>query len=343
MRRHLNTLYISTQGCYLSKEGECVKVNIEEKNPVFIPIHTIGGVVCFGNVLCSPFLLGHCAENGVSVSFLSENGRFLASVRGPVSGNVLLRREQYRRADDVRACTVLARAFVMGKTFNARALLRRSRRDGRGEDNPDCLSDTADCLTYSLDKLERAADVEIVRGLEGEAAARYFGVFDALITRHREFFHFSGRKRRPPPDPVNALLSFLYTLLMHDVRSALEGVGLDPSIGFLHSVRPGRFALALDMMEEFRSYIADRLALTLVNRGQCGPDDFIFRENGAVSLTDEGRKRVLVAYQERKKDEVRHPFLNETTTVGLLWHIQAQLLARYFRGDLDGYPPFAVR
>ena len=343
MMKLLNTLYVSTQGSYLSKEGECIKIRIEDKPPVMLPIHTLGGLVCFGNVMCSPFLLGHCAENNVAVSFLSETGRFLASVLGSASGNVLLRREQYRRADDHGASVELARAMVTGKLFNARTLLRRAARDTAEKKSQLMLSETADYLGQSLAGLERVDELEGIRGVEGEAAARYFGVFNHLITENHEAFHFSGRNRRPPRDPMNALLSLLYTVLMHDVRSALEAAGLDPAVGFLHRDRPGRFGLALDLMEEFRAYIADRLALTLVNRRQLVGSDFSYLESGAVLMKDEARKRLLVAYQERKRDVIRHSFTNEDTPIGLLWHIQARLLARHLRGDLDAYPPFVVR
>ncbi len=339
MKRHLNTLFITTQGSYLSKEGECVAVHVEGTVVGKIPIHTIGGLVCFGQVTCSPFLLGHCAEHGVLVSFLTETGRYLATVQGPVSGNVLLRREQYRQADDPEACAALARSIVSGKIANCRTVLRRAAR----EREVPALTDATERLTQQLGRLEHALPLDVVRGIEGEAAATYFGVFDGLIGVDQPAFRFAGRSRRPPLDPVNCLLSFLYTLLLHDVRSALECTGLDPSVGFLHRDRPGRPGLALDLMEEFRPYMADRLALTLINRRQVGLKDFTVMDSGAVLLHDEARKTVIVAWQERKKEEIEHPFLRERMTVGLLWHVQARLLARYLRGDLDAYPPFFVR
>lgn len=349
MKRHLNTLFITTQGSYLSKDGECVSIQIDGRPAGKVPIHTIGGIVCFGNVLCSPFLLGHCAENGVLVSFFTEYGRYLAAVHGPVSGNVLLRRAQYRRADDVEACAETARTFVIGKIANCRTVLRRAERTRR-ESSPatDSTDDTrlskaAEALGACLEQVRSPLSLDSVRGVEGQAAALYFGAFDAMISTEKDAFRFRGRNRRPPLDPVNCLLSFLYTLLMHDIRSALEGVGLDPAVGFLHRDRPGRPSLALDMMEEFRPSVADRLALTLINRGQVNAKNFSARESGAVVMDETARKTVLTAWQERKQEEVRHPFLDETMTVGLLWHMQARLLARVLRGDSDTYPPFTTR
>ena len=339
MKHHLNTLYITTQGSYLSKDGECVAVHHENVLKAKIPIHTLGGLVLFGQVSCSPFLLGHCAENNVAVSWLTENGRFLASMHGPVRGNVLLRREQYRKADSLDASSVLARSFVIGKIANCRTLLRRTARE-----RPDATLDNAcEALGFCMSRLGRDLPLDIVRGIEGEAANVYFGAFGSLIHNPDPAFAFAGRNRRPPLDRVNCLLSFLYTLLAHDIRSALETSGLDPAVGFLHRDRPGRPSLALDMMEEFRPYLADRLACTLINRGQVKPKGFKKMESGAVLMDESTRKEVLVAWQERKGDEIYHPFLQEKTTVGLLWHSQARLLARHIRGDLDAYPPFVIR
>lgn len=344
MKKHLNTLFITTQSSYLAKDGECVLVRVEQADKARIPIHTLGGIVCFGNVSVSPFLLGHCAENGVAVSFLAENGRFLARVQGPVSGNVLLRREQYRWADDPGRSVGMARYLVTGKLANSRNLLMRAARD-HGEDGRDeplraAARRLSDCLRR-LDRPELSLDE--IRGIEGEAGAAYFGAFDAIITSKEEAFRFRGRNRRPPLDPVNCLLSFLYTLLLHDIRAALECVGLDPAVGFLHRDRPGRPGLALDMLEEFRAVMADRLALSLINLGQVKPRGFQKLESGAVLMEDDTRKEVIVAYQKRKQDVVEHPFLKEKMPVGLLWHTQALLLARHIRGDLDGYPPYIKR
>ncbi len=344
MKKHLNTLFVTSQGTYLSKEGECVHVRVDGVDKVDIPIHTLEGIVCFGNVLCSPFLLGHCAEHGVAVSFLTENGRFLASVRGPVSGNVLLRREQYRWADDPPRSAAIARAVLTGKLVNARNVLLRAARDhgddGRGHGLRPAAGRLADCLR----RLERPElSLDEVRGIEGEAGAAYFGTFDALITSEDPAFRFTGRNRRPPLDPTNCLLSFLYTLLVHDIRGALECVGLDPAVGFLHRDRPGRPGLALDILEEFRAVVADRLALSLINLGQVKAGGFETLESGAVLMADDTRKEVIVAYQKRKQEETEHPFLQEKMALGLLWYAQALLLARHIRGDLEGYPPYIRR
>lgn len=343
MKHLLNTLYVTTQGAYLAREGETVVVRVEKEDRLRVPIHTLGGVVCFGQVGASPALMGLCGERGVSLSFLSERGRFLARVQGPVSGNVLLRREQYRRADDGPATAVLARSLVAGKVINARAALLRAAR--REPDSPagQALTTAARELAGRLRELADTSYLECVRGLEGEAARAYFEVFDHLVRAQKDAFFFRVRSRRPPLDNLNALLSFLYTLLMHDVASALEGVGLDPAVGFLHRDRPGRKSLALDLMEELRPVLADRLALTLVNRQQVQAKGFSASPSGGVFMDDATRKAVLVAYQERKREELTHPFLGEKLELGLVPHVQALLLARHLRGDLDAYPPFVWR
>ncbi len=340
MKRHLNTLFVTTQGAYLAKEGESVVVKVEKETRLRVPVHTIGGIVCFGNVGCSPFLMGFCAERDVAISFLSEHGRFLARVQGPVSGNVLLRREQYRRADDMAISATMARAVLTGKLTNCRTVLQRALRDHAEKLNADKVSHASRQISGSLQRLQEDVSLDVLRGIEGDAAHVYFNVFDHLITTQKEDFSFKERSRRPPMDNVNCLMSFLYTLLMHDVRSALESVGLDPAVGFLHRDRPGRPGLALDLMEEFRPFIADRLALSLINLCQVQKDGFRKTESGAVLMDDETRKTLLIAYQKRKQDELMHPFIEEKVTVGLLFHMQALLLARYLRGDLDGYPPF---
>lgn len=344
MKKLLNTLFVTTQGSYLSKEGECVQVRVDGEDKAHIPIHTLGGIVCFGNVLCSPFLLGHCAEHGVAVSFLTENGRFLAGVRGPVSGNVLLRREQYRWADDPKRSAEMARAVLTGKLANARNVLLRAARDHGGNGKAESLRCASRQLANCLQRIEVAElSLDEMRGIEGEAGARYFAAFDDMITSGEESFHFRGRNRRPPLDPINCLLSFLYTLLVHDIQGALECVGLDPAVGFLHRDRPGRPGLALDILEEFRTVVADRLALSLINLGQVKPRGFDTLESGAVLMNDDTRKEVILAYQKRKQEEVEHPFLREKMAVGLLWYAQALLLSRFIRGELDGYPPYIRR
>jgi CRISPR-associated protein Cas1 len=340
VKKHLNTLFVTTQGAYLAKEGETVVVKVEQEIRLRLPIHTLGGIVCFGNVGCSPYLMGFCAENGVGISFLSEHGHFLARVQGPVAGNVLLRREQYRKADDPAFSAGMARAVLTGKIANCRTVLQRAMRDHPGKLDADQVAHAVKRLSHHLELAGREPSLEVLRGIEGDSAHVYFSVFDQLIIAQKEAFSFEERNRRPPLDSVNCLLSFLYTLLVHDVRSALESVGLDPAVGFLHRDRPGRPGLALDLMEEFRPFLADRLALSLINLRQVQGRGFNKSDSGAVLMNDDTRKTVLVAYQERKQEEIVHPFLEEKVTIGLLFHVQALLLARYLRGDLDGYPPF---
>jgi CRISPR-associated protein Cas1 len=342
MKKHLNTLFVTTQGAYLAKDGETVAVRIDGETKLRVPVHTLESVVCFGNVGCSPFLLGFCGERNVTISFLTEYGRFLARVVGPVSGNVLLRREQYRKADDEAFSAEISCAFITGKIANCRSVLRRAIRDHKEKLDADALESAGNHLTASLNALQGKLDLDQVRGVEGDAAHVYFEVFDHLLTRNKADFFFHERSRRPPLDRINCLLSFLYTLLMHDIRSALECTGLDPAVGFLHRDRPGRPGLALDMMEEFRP-LADRLALSLVNLGQLQGKDFTLSETSAVRMKDTPRKNLLAAWQTRKQDVIEHPFLKEKMPVGLLFHTQALLLARFFRGDLDGYPPMIWR
>ncbi|MCL1850190.1 MAG: type I-C CRISPR-associated endonuclease Cas1c [Bacteroidetes bacterium] len=343
MRKLLNTLYVTSQGSYLHKEGETVIVEIEKQKILQIPIHTIGGIICFGNVLCSPFLLGFCAERDVSVSFLTTNGRFLASVKGPVSGNVLLRRQQYRMADDEQITHGVASNLINGKLANCRIVINRTVRDHNAKVNTEELKNTSENIGRIIERIPRTTTTDEVRGLEGQAAAEYFNVFNHLIVDQKEDFIFTDRNRRPPLDEVNALLSFMYTLLTHDIRSALETVGLDTAVGFLHRDRPGRHGLALDLIEEFRPVIADRLVLSLINRKQIGKKGFTKAANGAVIMDDDTRKTVLTEYQNRKQDEIYHPYIEETVPIGLLFFIQANLMARYIRGDIDGYPPFFWR
>lgn len=340
MIRLLNTLYVTTHGSYLSKDGDNIVVSVDHEEKLRVPVHILHSIVCFGNVTCTPFLLSLCSEHQVTVSFLTEHGRFLARVNGPVHGNVLLRREQYRWADKPEKAAAIARAVVIAKIANCRSVLMRSARDRPEAPTADSLTKTAERLAQLIDRLREPNDLESVRGIEGIAAAAYFNVFDDLITTQKEDFYFRSRSRRPPLDAMNALLSFLYTLLTHDVVSALEGVGLDPAVGFLHRDRPGRPSLALDLVEELRPVLADRLALSLVNRRQLNSNNFKVTESGAVMMDDAGRKQLLVAYQERKQEELMHPFLQEKFALGLLPHAQALLFARYVRGDLSAYPPF---
>jgi CRISPR-associated protein Cas1 len=343
MKQLLNTLYVTTQGAYLAKDGETVLVRVEEESRLRVPIHTLGSIVCFGRVSCSPALMGMCAEKGVALSFLTENGRFLARVEGPVSGNVLLRREQYRRAENDEQTAAIARSVVIAKVANCRTVLLRAAREK--PDGAGCADLEAAALRLLRlgETLQQPLALDTVRGHEGDAARVYFEVFDHLIVEAKDAFFFRGRSRRPPLDNMNALLSFLYTLVTHDVAAALEGVGLDPAVGYLHVDRPGRPSLALDLVEELRPVLADRLGLSLVNRRQVRAEGFRRTESGAVEMDDDTRKEVLVGYQKRKQEEVLHPFLKERVAFGIVPHVQAMLLARYLRGDLDGYPSFLWR
>jgi len=340
MKHLLNTLYITTQGTYLAREGETILIRVGEETKFRIPIHTLGGVVCFGQVSCSPFLMGLCAERNVPISFLTEQGRFLARVQGEFAGNVLLRREQYRWADSEERSAKIAQSIVIGKIANYRTVLLRALRDNPEHSEFQSLELAIGRLARIIKDLREPLPLNIIRGKEGEATRLYFSVFDHLILAQKESFVFVERNRRPPLDNINALLSFLYTLIVHDATAALEGVGLDSAVGYLHRDRPGRPGLALDLMEELRPLLADRLALSLINRQQIKASGFRTTETGAVFMNDITRKEILVAYQKRKQEEIQHPFLSEQITWGLIPHVQALLLARYLRGELDAYPPF---
>jgi CRISPR-associated protein Cas1 len=343
VKQLLNTLYITTQGAYLAKDGDTVLVRVEDEVALRVPIHTLASVVCFGRVSSSPPLMGLCAERGVALAFFTENGRFLARIQGPVSGNILLRREQYRRSEDEKSAAEIARAVVIAKVANCRTVLLRAAREKSDNPGRPDLEAAGVRLGYLIDELQKNLPLDTVRGHEGDGARVYYGVFDHLIYDSKDAFFFRERSRRPPLDNLNALLSFLYTLLTHDVAAALEGVGLDPAAGFLHRDRPGRPSLALDLVEELRPVIADRLALSLINRRQIGADGFHTTESGAVEMDAATRKEVLVAYQKRKQEEIVHPFLKERVPFGILPHAQAMLLARHLRGDLEGYPSFLWR
>lgn len=343
MKPLLNTLYVMTQDCYLGLDGETVEVRQDGTVKAKIPLHTLDGIVTFGQISCSPALLAACAERKITVSMMSLSGRFLARVQGPVSGNVLLRRAQYRLADDPAASAALARSFIAAKIVNARLVLQRARRQNPDAPGANELDDACHLLGRLLKNLQRPLDLAALRGLEGEATRTYFSVFNHLIVAQKDAFYFHTRSRRPPLDNMNALLSFLYAILAHDACSALESVGLDPQVGFLHRERPGRPSLALDLMEEVRPLLADRLALTLINRQQVRPSGFTLLPTGAVRMEDNTRKLVITAYQERKREELLHPYLDEKIPLGLLLHIQAQLLARFIRGDTDAYPPYFWR
>jgi len=339
IRQLLNTLFVQTQGAYLHLDHDTLRVEVEGSTRLRVPLHHLGGLAVFGNVLLSPFLLHRCAEDQRQVVWFSRFGRFRARLHGPVSGNVLLRRVQHEAFDDAERALALARAFVYGKVRNTRQVLQRAAREA--ERVPPLVRRALGTCDWALEALHDAADTETVRGIEGQTAADYFRAFPHLL-RHGDVT-FDGRSRRPPRDPVNAVLSFVYTLVRGDCEAALEGVGLDPQVGYLHVLRPGRPALALDLMEEFRPWWADRLVLTLFNRRQLGTGDFDKHPGGAVYLNERGRKTVLTAYQKRKQETLRHPLFVEPVPVGLLPYVQARLLARHLRGDLDRYASFIPR
>lgn len=343
MHQLLNTLYVQTPRSFLHLDHETLKVKVEGEVRLQIPLLHLGAIYCFGDVGVSTALLHRCATDGRSVVFLNYAGRFQCRVEGPVSGNVLLRQAQHAALIDAARTLLLARSFVAAKVQNTRQILLRGARETADPADAVPLQDLAGHIADMLPRLETASDLDAVRGLEGDVARRYFEVFHRLVREDREGFAMNGRTRHPPLDRMNALLSFLYTLVTGDCSAAVEGVGLDPQVGFLHCLRPGRPALALDLVEEFRAVLADRVALTLVNRRQLGRTDFEERPGGAVSLTEAGRKTVLVAYQQRKQEELTHPVTREKTPLGLLPHVQARLLARFLRGDIEVYPPFLYR
>jgi len=343
MRQVLNTLYVMTQGAYLHLERETLKLDVEKQTKLRVPMHHIGSIVLFGNVLVSPFALHRCAEDGRSVVLMSEHGRFKARLEGGQSGNVLLRRAQHQLLDDPKRMLELMRMVVAGKLQNSRAVLLRGAREARSETDASVLKQAANTLAASIRNLPNAKDGDAVRGVEGQAARVYFDAFNALIRANREDFAMRGRNRRPPRDRLNALLSFLYALLTNECVAALESVGLDPQVGYLHVLRPGRPALALDLMEEFRSILADRLALTLINRQQIRANDFEERPGGSVQMSDDARKTILTAWQQRKQDEIQHEQLNQRIPLGLMPMVQARLMARFIRGEADAYMPLMPR
>lgn len=344
MRQILNTLYIMTPNAYVHLESDTLRIEVEREKKLQVPLHHIGSVVCFGDVMMSPGAMHRCAEDGRSVVLLDRNGRFKARVEGPVSGNILLRQAQFRAADNAQFTLDTAKAIIAGKLRNARQVLLRGAREAANDMDKDKLSQASESLAASIRNIPFAENLDTVRGLEGEAARTYFSSLNCMVrTDARGAFTMDGRSRRPPRDRFNALLSFVYSMVMNDCRSALESVGLDPQLGFLHAVRPGRAALALDLMEEFRAILADRLVLTLINRGQIVEKDFLDRPGGAVHLQDDARKTVVVAYQERKQEEITHPLIDSKVPIGLLPNLQARFLARSIRGEMEGYLPFLIK
>lgn len=339
MRKMLNTLYITTAEAYLALEDRNVVVYKETETLGRFPLHTLESILYFGYKGASPALMGACAQMDINLCFFTPNGRFQARVCGETRGNVLLRKEQYRISDDESKSCRIARHMILGKVHNAHWLLQRATRDHPQRVNVEVLKATCEKLKSEMSKIKECTDLETLRGMEGVAAAQYFGVLGQLILHNEDFFAFTSRNRRPPQDPFNALLSFAYTLLQHDCIAALEAVGLDPYVGFLHRDRPGRASLALDLMEEMRGWVAERFVLTLINNRMLHEKNFCRSENRAVRLDDVGRKLMLTSWQERKRDVFQHPYLKEKIPWGLLPYAQATLLARHIRGDLDAYPP----
>lgn len=340
MKRLLNTLYVTSPNRYLALEGENVVVFEEQQEIGRVPLHNLDSIITFGYTGASPALMGACAQRNIDLTFMSGHGRFLARITGEVKGNVILRKQQYRVSESKEERLKIAKNFVLGKLYNSRWVLERAVRDYPMRIDCERIKTQSRRIAESMKTVRQCGDAPTLLGVEGEAATLYFSVFNQLILQQQEDFVFSGRNRRPPLDYVNALLSFSYSLLAGMCASALEGVGLDSYVGFYHTDRPGRISLALDLMEELRSVMADRFVLTLINRKMVTKNDFIKKENGAVILTDTGRKTVLSAWQTKKQDSINHPFLEEKLEWGMVPHAQSLLLARYLRGDLEEYPPF---
>lgn len=343
MHELLNVLYVQTQGAVLNLEHDTVKIRVEQETRLRVPLMRLSGIVVFGQVTITPFLIQRCAEDGRSLVWLNRHGRFKARVEGPQRGNVLLRRVQHLALSDRERPCRIARQIVAAKIQNSRHVLLRAARESTDPANRAALSAAAERIAGVLLRLKECHDLNLVRGAEGEAARTYFGVFGHMVRGDREHFAMDGRTRRPPRDRVNAALSFLYALLRAECAAALESVGLDPQVGYLHALRPGRPALALDLMEEFRPVLADRLAMTLINRQQLQGEHFELLPGGAVHLNDDGRRTVLTAYQQRKEEEITHRVLKQKLPIGLIPYVQARLLARHLRGDLSDYLPYVAR
>lgn len=340
MKKLMNTLYITSEDSYLSLDGENIVIYEDKEEKGRLPLHNLEGIVSFGYRGTSPALMGACADRNISLCYLTPQGKFLARVTGKVKGNVILRKQQYASSLDEQLGLEIARNCILGKVHNSRWILERAIRDHSMQIDVEKVKSASELLKQSIEMIRNAKNKDSIRGYEGEAASIYFGVFDELILQQKKDFSFSGRSKRPPMDKVNALLSFVYTLLTNSITSALETVGLDPYVGYLHTDRPGRVSLSLDLIEELRAVLADRFVLTLINKKMISGRNFTVKENGAVLMDDELRKRILVEWQNKKKEEITHPFLNEKIEWGMVPFVQAMLLARYLRGDLDGYPVF---
>lgn len=340
MKRLLNTLYVMTPDAYLSRDGQNIVVSAKNTEIGRVPSVNIESIVSFSYIGASPGLMSLCAENGIALSFHAPSGKFIGRLCGPTRGNVLLRRSQYQVSEDAAQSLRIAKLMIAGKIQNCRTVIRRHIRDNGTNEEEDEASKKLRRLKV---KALEAKSADTLRGVEGEAASEYFGVFDRLIQQQKEFFTFSERSRRPPRDAVNAMLSFAYSLLANEMTSSLESVGIDPYVGIFHTLRPGRASLSLDMIEEFRAYICDRFVLSLINRRQVSPKDFIVQGGVSVTMTDDARKKFLAAWQSRKKEEITHPYLQEKVQIGILPYAQAMLLARHLRGELDAYPVFIAK
>lgn len=340
MRKLLNTLYLTSENAFLSLEGETVCVEINKQKAGQFPLHTLESIICFTYNGATPAFMGACAKRGINLAFFNPFGRFLCRVAGENQGNVLLRKQQYRISDCKEESCRIAKNFILGKVFNCRWSISRTLRDHALRVDEDRCKKAARFLTENMEKIKEETDLDSLRGIEGECASIYFSIFDEMILNQKDVFYFHGRNKRPPLDKVNAMLSFGYALLANDCASALEGAGLDSYIGFMHRDRPGRKSLALDLMEEMRAVLVDRFVVTLINNRQIRNEHFQILESGAIEFTEEGKKKFISAWQEHKREQITHPYLQEKICWGLVPHIQALLIARYLRGDLDGYPPF---
>lgn len=340
MRKLLNVLFITSPDSYITKDGENIVVLVDGEEKSRLPVHVLEGIICFGYSGASPAAMSLCTKRGVGLTFCNEYGKFLARVSGEVQGNVLLRKKQYKISDLESEAVKIAKNCVYAKIINCRTVINRAIRDHKEVVNSSSLEDISKRLLRSANQLEHTESLDTLRGIEGDCAKNYFSIFNEFLLSQKEDFYMQNRNKRPPKDRLNALLSFLYTLLTHDVRSALESVGLDPCVGFLHQDRPGRVSLALDLMEELRPVLADRLALSLINKKQINKNGFTEKESGGILMDDKTRKEVLANWHKRKQQEIIHPFLKEKIPLGLVPYAQAMLLARHLRGDLDEYPPF---
>ncbi len=336
----MNTLYVTTQKTYLHKKGDAIEIIVDNQSKGMIPLVNLDSIVCFGNITISPLLLRAAFDHNITINYLSKSGKFLARIQGPATGNILLKKEQYRRSDNEQASAQIAKYIIAGKIANQKIVIQRAIRDHQDKIDVSKLLEAVKYLNKNLLKIETEKNLDILRGIEGDSAETYFSVFNDLIISQKESFVFTKRNRRPPQDNVNALLSYVYTLLYHDMISACEVAGLDPAAGFLHRDRPGRCSLALDLMEEFRAVFADRIVLNLINRKELTSSQFISTASGAVTMNDEAKHTVINSYQTRKGTVITHPYLEKKMYIAILFQTQALLLSRYLRGDIDGYPVF---